>query len=57
MKVLFGIGIGLILGVVCMYTYRSHNSMTDYQIEQKARELGMVYENEIKAVLKGDEHK
>ncbi len=56
-KILMGIGIGLILGVILMFNYHYKNSLSDYEIEQRARELGMVYENEVKAILKGVDEK
>lgn len=48
-----GIGIGLILGVIFMFNYQYNHSLSDYEIEERARELGMIYENEQKAILKG----
>lgn len=54
-KILFGIGIGLILGVTCMFGYKYTVNLSDSQIEQKARDLGMIYENESKAILKGED--
>lgn len=56
-KILMGIGIGLILGVIFMFNYQYKNSLSDYEIEERARELGMIYENEQKAILKGVEEK
>jgi len=56
-KILMGIGIGLILGVIFMFNYQYNNSLSDYEIEERARELGMIYENEQKAILKGVEEK
>lgn len=50
---MLGIGIGLILGVILMMGYKYESSMTNYEIEQKARELGMIYENEQKSIIKG----
>ena len=52
-----GIGIGLILGVILMFNYHYKNSLSDYEIEQRDRELGMVYENEVKAIIKGVDEK
>ena len=52
-KILFGIGIGLVLGVICMLGYKYTVNLSDSQIEQKARDLGMIYESESKSILKG----
>ncbi len=54
-KILFGIGIGLVLGVIFMFGYKYSINMSDSQIEEKARGLGMIYENERKSILKGGE--
>ena len=53
-KILFGIGIGLILGVIFMFGYKYTANLSDSQIEEKARGLGMIYENESKSILKGE---
>ena len=52
-KILFGIGIGLVLGVVCMLGYKYTVNISDSQIEEKARGLGMIYKGESKSILKG----
>ena len=49
---MLGIGIGLVLGVICMLGYKSTVNISDSQIEEKARDLGMIYENESKALSK-----
>lgn len=54
-KVLFGIGIGLILGVIIMFGYKYNNNLSDSQIEEKARALGMIYGDERKSILKGED--
>lgn len=54
-KILLGIGIGLVLGVIFMFGYKYTASLSDSQIEEKARGLGMIYENERKAILKGED--
>lgn len=54
-KILLGIGIGLILGVIFMFGYKYTASLSDSQIEEKARGLGMIYENERKSILKGED--
>ncbi|CUU50201.1 hypothetical protein CLBEIC_04210 [Clostridium beijerinckii] len=53
-KILLGIGIGLVLGVIFMFGYKYTDSLSDSQIEEKARALGMIYESERKSILKGD---
>ncbi|WP_207669013.1 hypothetical protein [Clostridium chromiireducens] len=50
-----GIGIGLVLGVICMFGYKYTASLSDSQIEEKARGLGMIYESERKSILKGED--
>lgn len=50
---MLGIGIGLVLGVIFMMGYKYKLSISDYEIEQKARALGMIYENEQKSIIKG----
>jgi predicted negative regulator of RcsB-dependent stress response len=54
-RILLGIGIGLILGVVFMFGYKYEASITNSQIEERARELGMIYKSESKAMLKGED--
>ena len=54
-KILFGIGIGLVLGVICMFGYKYTINLSDSQIEEKARDLGMIYESESKSILKGED--
>ena len=55
-KILLGIGIGLILGVVLMFSYKYNNTLTDAQIEEKARDLGMHFEGECKSIFERDEN-
>jgi len=52
-----GIGIGIIIGVICMLIYKNNVSLSDYEIEQKARDLGMIYSNEQKSIIKGEDNK
>jgi predicted negative regulator of RcsB-dependent stress response len=54
-KILLGIGIGLVLGVIFMFGYKYTINLSDSQIEEKARALGMIYENERKSILKGED--
>ncbi|NRT73654.1 hypothetical protein BJV40_003670 [Clostridium beijerinckii] len=37
-----------------MFGYKYNASLSDSQIEEKARALGMIYESERKSILKGD---
>ena len=43
------------LGVICMFGYKYTSSISDSQIEEKARDLGMIYESEHKSILKGED--
>jgi len=36
-----------------MFGYKYTSNLSDSQIEQKARDLGMIYESEHKSILKG----
>lgn len=54
-RVLLGIGIGLILGVIFMSYYQFTISVSDSQIEERARGLGMHFDNECKAIFKGED--
>lgn len=40
-----------------MYIYKYESTISDYSIEEKARALGMHYEDECKALLGKDEGK
>jgi len=53
-RICLGIGIGLVLGVIFMFGYKYTSTLSDSQIEERARGLGMIYENESKAILKGE---
>ena len=53
-KILLGVGIGLILGVIFMLGYKSTISLSDSQIEERARDLGMIYKSEQKAIFSGE---
>jgi hypothetical protein len=54
-RICLGIGIGLVLGVIFMFGYKYTVNLSDSQIEEKARDLGMIYKNESKALLKGED--
>lgn len=45
----------MILGVLFMFGYEYTSTLSDSQIEERARGLGMIYENESKAILKGED--
>lgn len=49
-----GIGIGIILTVLISLGFNNKTSMTDLEIEERARTLGMQYENEFKVFFKED---
>ncbi len=38
-----------------MFGYKYTENLSDSQIEERARALGMIYENESKAILKGED--
>ena len=50
-KILFGIGIGLVIGVTLMLGYKSSFNLSDSKIEEKARGLGMHFNDECKAII------
>jgi hypothetical protein len=54
-RICFGIGIGIVLGVIFMFGYEYKGSLSDSKIEEKARDLGMIYKNESKSLLKGED--
>lgn len=45
----------MILGVIIMFGYKYNNNLSDSQIEEKARALGMIYGDERKSILKGED--
>ncbi|MBU3195809.1 prominin family protein [Clostridium algidicarnis] len=49
---LFGIGVGILIGVIFMFSYKVENSMTREKIEEKARIYGMDYPEEFKVINK-----
>ena len=38
-----------------MFGYQYKANLSDSQIEEKARDLGMIYKSESKAILKGED--
>ncbi|SFA75043.1 hypothetical protein [Clostridium frigidicarnis] len=51
-KVLFGIGIGIIIGTLFMISYKFSMTLNQEEIENKARNLGMDYPSEFKVINK-----
>ena len=49
-----GLGIGLIIGVILMMSI-PEKELAPREIEMRARAMGMVYEDEIKALTKSQE--
>lgn len=45
---ILGLGIGLLVSALLM-AFAGRGAMTDYEIEERARDLGMVHPGEIKA--------
>lgn len=43
-----GLGIGIVIATLLMLTY-SYNNIPKYKIEKMARDLGMLYPDEIKS--------
>lgn len=54
-KLLMGIGIGMILTATLMTGFQYKGNISDDKVEEKARGLGMHYEDECKVFFKGDE--
>lgn len=53
-KILIGIGIGMIITSILMTTF-GYNNISNDKIEEKARALGMHYEDECKVLFEGEE--
>lgn len=54
-KVLFGIGIGILISVSLFIIFKPNTIMSDSQVEMRAREMGMNYPSEIKVLdIKGE---
>jgi hypothetical protein len=51
-KLLLGIGIGIVIGIFSMLGVKYSPSMTQAQIEEKARGLGMTYPEDMKVINK-----
>lgn len=55
MKILMGIGIGMILTSIILFGFNNRTQLSNSEIEEKARALGMHYSDECKVLFKGDE--
>lgn len=53
-RLLIGIGAGLIIASVCMTSFPKRE-LSAIEIETRARAMGMIYEDEIKAIPKSTE--
>lgn len=53
-KILIGIGIGMIITSILMTAF-GYNNISNDKIEEKARALGMHYEDECKVLFEGEE--
>lgn len=53
-KLLIGIGIGILIGTGCMMGAKTAQNQSKSSIEQKAREMGMVYPDEAKVITDKD---
>ncbi|MBU5225363.1 hypothetical protein KQI36_01615 [Clostridium senegalense] len=56
-KILLGIGIGILIGAFCMTISQVTYSLSDSQVEMRARKLGMKYPDEVKVMINKDEVK
>lgn len=50
-----GIGIGMIITSIILFGFNNKTELSNKEIEEKARALGMHYSNECKVLFKGDE--
>lgn len=53
-KILIGIGIGMVITSILMTAF-GYNNISNDKIEEKARALGMHYEDECKVLFEGEE--
>lgn len=44
----------MILGAIFMWGYKSTIGLSDSQIENRAREMGMIYKSEQKTIFNGE---
>jgi hypothetical protein len=52
-KIIIGIGIGMIITSILMTAF-GYNNISNEKIEEKARALGMHYEDECKVLFEGE---
>lgn len=53
-KVLIGIGIGIIIGTSVMIMSDRQQALSKAKVEEKAREYGMIYRDEVKVIFDKD---
>ncbi|QBD85161.1 hypothetical protein EQG73_08020 [Clostridium tetani] len=51
-RLLLGIGIGLVMGIISMMGVKINYNLSDYEIEKRARSMGMKYPQEVKVINK-----
>lgn len=56
-KIMLGIGIGILIGTFCMTISQFTYSLSDAQIEMRARKLGMKYPDEMKIMINNEVEK
>lgn len=54
---MLGIGIGILIGTFCMTISQFTYSLSDAQIEMRARKLGMKYPDEMKIMINNEVEK
>ena len=50
-----GIGIGIVISAILMTGFSFNKEISDSEIEERARDLGMHYEGDCKVLFEGDE--
>ena len=53
-KVLIGIGLGIIIGTSVMFMSDRQHALSKAKVEEKAREYGMIYRDEVKVIFDKD---
>ncbi|MBE6065286.1 hypothetical protein [Clostridium cochlearium] len=56
-KLLLGIGIGIVMGITSMIGVKINYNLSDYEIEKRARSMGMKYPEEVKVIIDKDVNK
>ncbi|MDD6772250.1 hypothetical protein [Inconstantimicrobium porci] len=51
---LIGIGIGIIIGTSVMFMSDRQHALSKAKVEEKAREYGMIYRDEVKVIFDKD---